>query len=312
VEIISNTSSVFRNTELVATVGFFDGVHTGHRYLIEELIKTAKTENRLSAVVTFRAHPRKVLNNEFQPLLLTTFDEKTEQLATTGIDYCIVLDFDLEMAKLGAFDFLNSVLYKQFNVRSLLVGHDHRFGRNRSEGFSEYHSYGVQIGINVLQAKRFVLPDHSHISSSDIRNALKNGEVARANKLLGYPYQLKGVVSDGFKIGRKIGFPTANIQPTDFEKLIPSTGVYAVKVMVDNKMYGGMLNIGVRPTLENGTDRSIEVNIFDFENDIYNREICVVFVAKIRDEVKFDSLEKLMLQLEFDKTTSQNILQNHI
>lgn len=294
--------------ELVATVGFFDGVHLGHRYLIEDLKRIAQHENRLSAVVTFISHPRKVLHADFQPLLLTTFDEKIEQLSTTGIDLCIVLDFSVDMSKLNAFDFLNDILFKQFNVRTLLVGHDHRFGHKRVEAFAEYKSYGEQIGIQAIQATRFSLPDESHISSSDIRNALKNSDIEKANKLLGYNYYLVGKVTNGYKIGRKLGFPTANIAPVDIEKQIPATGVYAVKVFVENTFFNGMLNIGSRPTIDIDKDISIEVNIFDFEKDIYNQQIKVVFVGKIRNEQKFKSFDELITQLHRDKITALKIL----
>jgi riboflavin kinase/FMN adenylyltransferase len=294
--------------ELVATVGFFDGVHLGHRFLINELIRFSKEQNRISAVITFISHPRKVLHADFQPLLLTTFDEKMEQLSSTGIDLCIVLDFSVEMSKLSAFDFLNNILFKQFNVRTLLVGHDHRFGYNRSDSFPEYKSYGEQIGIQAIQATRFSLPDFTHISSSDIRNALRNSDIDKANKLLGYNYSLTGKVTNGLKIGRKLGFPTANIKPNDTEKQVPATGVYAVNVFVENSFFNGMLNIGNRPTIDNDKHISIEVNIFNFNKDIYNQEIKVIFVAKIRDEQKFNSLDELIFQLNQDKISTSKIL----
>lgn len=293
--------------ELVATVGFFDGVHLGHRFLIDELKRIAQEQNQFSAVVTFISHPRKVLHADFQPQLLTTFDEKIEQLSTTGIELCIVIDFTVEMSKLSAFEFLNKILFTQFNVRTLLVGHDHRFGHNRAEAFPEYKTYGEQIGIQAIQATRFSLPDCTHISSSDIRNALKNSDIEKANKLLGYNYSLVGKVIDGFKIGRKLGFPTANIDPIDNEKQVPVSGVYAVKVFVENSFFNGMLNIGRRPTIDKDEHISIEVNIFDFEKDIYNQQIKVVFAGKIRDEQKFNSLDELVSQLNKDKISALKI-----
>ncbi len=298
------------DNELVATVGFFDGVHLGHRFLIDELKRIAENQNRLSAVITFNSHPRKVLHADFQPLLLTTFDEKIEQLSSTGLDLCIVLDFSIEMSRLSAFDFLNNILFKQLNVKTLLVGHDHRFGHNRSDGFSEYEKFGQQIGIQAIQATRFSLPDCKHISSSDIREALKNADIKLTNKLLGYKYTLNGKVTDGFKIGRKLGFPTANIELPDVEKQIPKTGVYAVKVLVKENWLNGMLNIGNRPTIDNSSIISIEVNIFDFEKDIYNQNIKVSFVGRIRDEQKFDSLDELIAQLNKDKASALNLLNN--
>lgn len=294
--------------ELVATVGFFDGVHLGHRFLIDEVKKKANEQHRKSAVITFASHPRKILHSDFQPLLLTTFDEKMEQLKTTGIDYCIVLDFDIQMSKLSAYEFLKQIVYQRYNIRTLFAGHDHKFGHNRAEGFSEYHTYGHEIGLEVIQTTKYSLPEYSHISSSEIRNALKTGELLKANKLLSYNYALSGKVTSGFQVGRKLGFPTANIELLDTEKLIPASGVYAVKVQTNNSQFGGMLNIGNRPTLDNSTQISIEVNIFDFDEDIYNQEIKVAFIQKIRNEIKFDSLENLILQLENDKKTAMEIL----
>lgn len=308
--IYPNENYIFEK-ELVATVGFFDGVHLGHRFLIDELKRIAHNQHRLSAVITFTLHPRKVLQADFQPHLLTTFDEKIAQLATTGIDLCIVLDFSVEMSKLNAFDFLKHILFEQFNVRTLLVGHDHRFGHNRSEGFTEYKVYGAQIGIQAIQATRFELPDFTHVSSSDIRKALLNADIAIANKLLAYNYFVSGIVSDGFKIGRKIGFPTANIEPVDADKLIPASGVYAVFVIVKNHEYSGMLNIGIRPTIDNSEHRSIEVNIFDFEQDIYKEIIRVIFVAKIRNEQKFNSIDELIQQLHTDKKCALELLNSN-
>jgi len=302
-----NEKYILQN-ELVAAVGFFDGVHLGHRYLIEEVKRKAVEQNRKSAVITFPKHPRKVLQADFQPLILTSFEEKLDQLTTTGVDYCIVLDFTVALSKLNAFDFLNTILYKQFGVRTLFVGHDHRFGHNRSEAFPEYKMYGEQIGIQALQATRFSLPDFTHISSSDIRNALKNSDIEKANKLLGYNYSVSGNVTDGFKIGRKLGFPTANIQPNNAEKQIPASAVYAVKVFVENSCFNGMLNIGSRPTINNDEHISIEVNIFDFGKEIYNQQIKVEFWGKIRDEQKFNSLDDLIFQLNQDKISALEIL----
>lgn len=307
-KVIYPNEQYISENELAATVGFFDGVHLGHRFLIDELKRIAHNQQQLSAVITFTSHPRKVLHADFQPLLLTTFDEKIVQLSTTGIDLCIVLDFSVEMSKLYAFDFLNQILFKQFNVKTLLVGHDHRFGHNRAEGFFEYKAYGEQIGLQVIQASRFTLPDYSHVSSSDIRKALINTDIVKANKLLNYNYAVSGKVADGFKIGRKLGFPTANIEPIDTEKLIPASGVYAVKVFVENSWFNGMLNIGNRPTIDNDEHISIEVNIFDFEKDIYNQQIKVVFIGKIRDEQKFNSLDELIFQLNQDKINALKIL----
>jgi len=285
----------------VATVGFFDGLHAGHRYLIEELKGIAKEQHLQSVVVTFAVHPRKVLNSEFRPELLTTLSEKLIQLSTTGIDACIVLDFSLQMAELSAYDFLKTILKEKFNVQTLLVGHDHRFGHNRADGFPEYKKYGEELGMTVLKCTQFHTDTDKHISSSEIRNALKTGEIELANRLLTYNYSITGKVIEGFKNGRQIGFPTANIELFDHEKIIPAIGVYAVRVTWNGSQYKGMLNIGHRPTLDNGLTISIEVHILDFDTDIYNQTLEVGFIIKIRDEQKFNGIEALKEQLQKDK-----------
>lgn len=284
----------------VATVGFFDGVHAGHRFLIDELKTMAKNQSLQSVVITFAAHPRKVLNSEFQPELLNTLEEKLDQLETTGIDVCIVLEFSREMAKLSAYEFLKLVL-EQYNVKTLLVGHDHRFGHNRADGFPEYKKYGESLGIEVIQTLCYSNEFAPQISSSEIRLALRKGDIALANKLLTYIYFIRGKVISGFKVGRKIGFPTANIKPEDPDKLIPGIGVYAVLVGWNDKTYKGMMNIGNRPTLDNGENISIEVHIIDFDQDIYNETLAIRFIRKIRDEKKFPGVNELIEQLQKDR-----------
>jgi len=291
----------------VATVGFFDGLHAGHRFLINELKTMANNQNLKSVVITFAVHPRKVLNSTFKPELLTTLDEKLIQLESTGIDACIVLDFTLNMAGLSAYDFLKTILKEKFNVRTLLVGHDHRFGHNRTDGFPEYKKYGESLGMNVVQCSKYNTDSDKHISSSEIRNALKNGDIELSNRLLTYEYSLQGKVVEGFKVGRQLGFPTANIKPGDPDKIIPATGVYAVRVYIGQLRYKGMLNIGHRPTLDNGDNNSIEVHILNFDSDIYNQTLTIDFISRIRDEQKFKGLEELKLQLIHDKHVVQEL-----
>lgn len=300
-DIINNNNSGLLKQGCVATVGFFDGLHLGHRYLIEELKTQAAQQQLKSLVITFSVHPRKVLHSDFQPMLLTSLNEKLEQLATTGVDACVVLDFSLEMAQLSAQQFLKDILQERFSVQTLLVGHDHRFGHNRVEGFEDYLRYGQQMGMSLIKANRYTTNELNHISSSEIRKALNTGELANANAMLGYEFGFSGKVVDGFKVGRKIGFPTANIEPEDTDKLIPTTGVYDVKLKIDGIMHRGMMNIGNRPTLQNGLKRSIEVNIFDFNKDIYNERVEVKFVRRIRDEIKFENIDALIAQLTRDK-----------
>lgn len=284
-----------------ATVGIFDGVHAGHRYLIEELKDIAISQQLDSAVITFDKHPRSVINPEFRPDLITTLDEKIAHIATTGVDICIVLNFTQEIAKLTAYEFLRYILQEQYNVQTLLVGHDHRFGRERAEGFSEYLKYGKELGMRVIQANRYTTGKDIHISSSQIRLALLNGDVNLATRMLTYPYTIRGKVTGGFKVGRKIGFPTANIFPDNDFKIIPALGVYAVQVYWNEMCFKGMLNIGTRPTLTNDKSISIEVHILNFDQEIYNQSVVVSFVAKIRNEQKFDGIEALIEQLQMDK-----------
>lgn len=294
-------SDTFSLASCAATVGFFDGVHAGHRFLINELKEIATKQGLKTVVFTFANHPRKVIDPDFKPELLTTLSEKLIQLDSTGIDTCIVLDFCAEMAELSAYDFLKSILLEKYNVKTLLVGHDHRFGHNRTDGFPEYKQYGDSLGINVIQASRFSTSDIPDISSSEIRLALQRGDIITANRILTYRYSFVGRVMNGFKIGRTIGFPTANLYCEDLEKIILPFGVYAVQVYWNNNAYKGMMNIGTRPTLNNGFHTSMEVHIIDFDEDIYNQNIKVEFIQKIRDEKKFDGLDELIEQLRKDK-----------
>lgn len=284
-----------------ATVGFFDGVHMGHRFLLAELKKEAAKRGLKSLVITFKVHPRKVLHAAYLPQLLTSAVEKREQLESTGVDEVVELDFTVEMAQLTAAEFIKQILAEQLGVKLLLVGHDHRFGRNREEGFPEYAAYGKQNGMEVIQATRYSTEQFSHISSSEVRNALITGDIERANTLLTYPYAFTGYVVTGFQVGKKIGFPTANLSPVEPDKLIPGIGVYAVKIEWKGLTYTGMMNIGRRPTLDNGDAVSLEVHIINFDADIYHQQLKVTFIRKIRDEKKFNSVEELIEQLKMDK-----------
>lgn len=289
------------NKKYAATVGFFDGVHMGHRFLIAELKKEAAKRGLKSMVITFKVHPRKVLHAAYLPQLLTTAEEKQEQLKSTGVDEVVELDFTVEMAQLTAAEFIRQVLAEQLGVKLLLVGHDHRFGRNREEGFPEYAAYGRQNGMEVIQTTRYSTEQFSHISSSEVRNALISGDIERANTLLTYPYTLTGYVVTGFQVGKKIGFPTANLNPVEPDKLIPGIGVYAVLIDWKGNSYKGMMNIGRRPTLDNGDAVSLEVHIINFDADIYHQQLKVTFIRKIRDEKKFNSIDELIEQLKSDK-----------
>jgi riboflavin kinase/FMN adenylyltransferase len=285
---------------LVATIGFFDGVHLGHRFLIDTMIRIANERNLPSAVITFSEHPRKVLQSDYQPQLLNSFEEKVAHLETTGIDYCLVLPFTQELAGYPAKEFMHAILSQKLHVKTLLIGYDHRFGRGRTDGFPEYVRYGAACGMEVLEISRF-LEDEIAVSSSEARRLLMEGKVEEARKLLTYPYQIRGSIIHGHEVGRTLGFPTANIRIDEPFKLVPRTGVYAVWVELQHKRYKGMLYIGNRPTLNNGDAITLEVNILDFSDNIYTNEITILFMHFIRDDIRFNTLEELKRQLEKDR-----------
>lgn len=287
--------------ELVATIGFFDGVHRGHRFLIDRVIEEAQRSGMSSAVITFDRHPREVLQTDYQPDLLSTLDEKLLLLSKTHVDNTVVLHFDASLAALTAHDFMRDVLQRQLKVRKLIIGYDNRFGHNRSEGFDDYVRYGKELGIEVIRADAF-LPDDVRVSSSVIRTCLREGRVEEANRLLGYDYTIESRIVSGYQNGRKMGFPTANLDVTRCQQLLPASGVYAVLVRLKDSVgwKRGMMNIGHRPTF-NGTSTSMEVNLFNFSGDLYGQELLVSFISKIRDEHKFDSIEALAEQLQHDK-----------
>lgn len=286
---------------VVATTGFFDGVHMGHRAVLQQLVKVARQQNKPSCVITFWPHPRIVLQKGVDSLkLLSTLEEKKELIASLGIDYFYVVPFTLELAGLSAQQFFYKCLVQQLKVEYLIVGYDHHFGKGGSADFSQIEQLGNEAGVTVEQVTANNV-DGMVVSSTKIRDALQNGELDLANNLLGYPYILGGMVVHGKKNGRKIGFPTANIQPCEPLKLLPKDGIYAVEVIVDNVIYKGMLSIGLRPTIDDERIRTIEVNILDFNRDIYGEYISVRLIRFLRDEWKFDGLETLRQQIIKDK-----------
>jgi len=285
----------------VATIGFFDGVHRGHQYLIRHVIEEARADGLESTVITFDRHPRQVLQSDYIPDLLTTPDSKMLLLSKTEVDNAVMLHFDKELAALSARDFMEKVLRDKLSVRKLIIGYDNRFGHERTEGFDDYVRYGRELGIEVIRNQAFVLQG-VNVSSSVIRRYLQTGEVEMANACLGYPYTIAGHVTTGYKIGHELGFPTANLDTAGRGQLIPAGGVYAVRVRLLNAVtfHQGMMNIGMRPTFD-GKELSLETNIFDFDEDIYGQVIFVAFAHRIRAERKFDSPEALVAQLKEDR-----------
>ncbi len=293
----------------VATIGFFDGVHRGHQYLISHVRQEAARSHLRSLVVTFDRHPRQVLRQDYQPEMLSTLSTKLLLLSKTGIDTAALLHFDEQLASLSARDFMAEVLRDRLNVRKLVIGYDNRFGHNRSEGFDDYVRYGRELGIEVIHNPAFVLND-VNISSSVVRAFVKEGEVELANRCLGYPYTIAGKVVDGYREGRRMGFPTANLDPATIGQLVPAGGVYAVKVRLENSMAfrPAMMNIGMRPTF-GGHTQSLETYIFNFSENIYGRTLLVSFVRRIREERKFDNVTQLIEQLKEDEKTVEQLFE---
>ena len=289
----------------VATIGFFDGVHRGHQYLIRQVVDEAKRRGGIPVVVTFSNHPRSVLRSETEIQLLSTSREKDRLLRHYGIQEVRMLEFTESLARLSARDFMRQTLRGEMGADVLVIGYDHRFGCDRLEGFDDYVRYGKEIGMEVVRAQVYE-QNHITVSSSLIRSELLQGMVTDVKAQLGYEYSIGGMVTDGFQIGRKIGYPTANIRVDD-HKLIPCDGVYAVRVNVDGVLHGGMLNIGCRPTFDNGR-RSVEVNLFDFNGDIYNERIRAYFVAFMRHERKFGTVDGFKNQLSHDERQAKELL----
>ena len=295
----------------VATIGFFDGVHRGHCSLLSQVVRQAAQRNRQSTVVTFDIHPRQLVNPDFQPLLLTTLDEKLQLLSQQGIDRVAVLHFDEQMASLSARDFMSVVLSRQLNVDTLVLGYDSRFGHGRTAGFADYEAYGRSMGIDVLRATPPLSDDGTPVSSSLVRNLLLSGNIAQANDALGRRYSLTGNVVEGFHEGRRLGFPTANLALADRQRLVPGRGVYAVWAELTgySEPMPAMMNIGTRPTY-NGSSQTLEVHIIGYEGDLYGLDITVTFAERIRSEQPFDSPSALASQLQLDRKACIRILNN--
>lgn len=293
----------------MVTIGTFDGVHLGHQKVILRLKDIAKKNNGETVIFTFQTHPRLVTApDETNLRLLTTLSEKINLFEKYGIDHLIVYPFDKAFSELSYTEFVEKLLVNQIGTHSLVVGYDHKFGKNREGGFDYLQKCASKFNFEIEKLDALFV-EEVNVSSTKIRDALQSGNILKANHYLGYEFTLHGTVINGKQLGRKLGFPTANIESSDRNKIIPKFGVYAVKVVVNNLNYKGMLNIGIRPTFNNNADnRSIEVNIFDFTGDIYGHEITLIFVDKIREEQKFENVDMLVTQLEKDKIAALKIL----
>ncbi len=292
---------------MIATTGFFDGVHLGHRAVLQHVLALAQQQQTESAVITFWPHPRVILHRDAERVrLLNSIEEKKKLLYKFGIHHVHVLPFTHELANHTPEQFFQRYLRDEFQVKTLVIGYDHRLGNNADAGYETMKEIGDSMGISVTQVAPVKMGDAvSHhldsVSSTKIREALTIGDVAYANACLGYRYTLQGVVVEGNKIGRTLGFPTANMQLYEPLKQLPANGVYAVEVLAAEKKYNGMMNIGIRPTVNQPPVCTIETHIFNFNEDIYGQPMEVRIIARIRDEQKFDSLDELKVQLEADK-----------
>jgi len=300
--IIHNQIESFNIKNPVVTIGVFDGVHQGHQKVLKRLNQIAEQSDGESVVFTFWPHPRIVLSKDMHSMrLLSTIDEKKYLLSNAGIGHLIINPFTKEFSELTACQFIEEYLVKKIGVKHLLIGYNHRFGKDRKYGFDFLNDCAQKYGFSIekLEAQ---LVDNEKVSSTIIRDFLNQGKIDRANKYLGYTYFISGNVVEGNQIGRKIGFPTANVQVPELYKQIPMDGVYAVRVKLNGDNYFGMLNIGTRPTIQDDIkSKNIEVHILDFDQKIYHQTITVFFEKRIRDEFKFNSLDELMLQLQKDK-----------
>ena len=304
-----NNIKEYNNKKSVVTIGTFDGVHIGHKKILERIIFNAKELNCESVVLTFFPHPRMVLQDNSVVQLLNTVDEKTLLLEKTGIDNLIIHPFNQEFSRLTAEEFVKEILVNQLNIRKIIIGYDHRFGRNRTANINDLIVFGKEYGFEVEQISAQEINDNA-VSSTKIRNAILEGNITLANNYLGYNYFFSGIVVKGKKLGRTIGFPTANIKINEDYKLIPKNGVYIVKSNYDKKTIFGLMNNGTRPTID-GTNQTIEVFFLDFDKTIYDETLTIEIIEFIRDEQKFDSLNDLKNQINEDKIFALNYINTH-
>ena len=306
-EIYQGIEEFYPVQNAVVTSGTFDGVHLGHKVILKRLIQLAKKRQGESVVLTFWPHPRFVLYpNDTRLKLLSTFQEKASYLSDLGIDHLIKIEFTKKFSQLSSEEFIHNILIDKIGTKLLVIGYDHRFGKNREGSFQYLANNSHKYGFEIEEIPRQDI-ENIAVSSTKIRNALESGEIKTANEFIGNNYRLTGKVIKGSQIGRDLGFPTANIVVEESCKLIPADGAYAVKVEYQDQWHNGMLNIGFRPTV-NGTTRTIETHIFDFNQNLYGQVLTIGFVEKIRGEKKFENLEALSKQLTLDRKDAMKIL----
>ena len=297
---VYNGLSDFEPQVSVVATGIFDGVHAGHMEIIRNLSVTARKHNAVSVLCTFWPHPQTVItSNSDRGFLLTTLEEKIKLLNSTELDFMVVIPFTNELSSMDAGGFVKDILINKFNMKALVIGRNHHLGSGREGDSNSIARLSEKYDFELLNCN--LLCDGENISSTRIRNVLKRGDISLAEKLLGYSYFLSGRVVHGKRLGRELGFPTANIEPESELKLIPSAGVYAVEAELSGHIYKGMLNIGKRPSVSDNGLQTIEVHLFDFDHSIYNETIKIIFKKRLRNEEKFDSIEMLKKRLEEDK-----------
>ncbi len=297
--IFDNLNSYSSEKESVLTIGTFDGVHIGHKKILKRLIEESKKNNLSSLVMTFFPHPRMILNKSNEIKMIDTIDEKIYLLEKTGLDNLIIHPFDDNFSKTTAKEFVSEILVKKLRIKQIIIGYNHKFGKDREASVEDLKKFGTDYMFNVNEIPAQEI-DSIKISSTKIRDAILNGEIEKCNKFLDRNFILTGKVVYGDGLGKKINFPTANIEIKEPYKIIPKNGVYLVKTKINSNIYFGMMNIGVRPTV-GGRNKSLEIHFFKFEDNIYNKTISIEIINKIRDEEKFSSIEKLKIQLEKDE-----------
>ena len=297
---VSSVSKASIDSGSIVTIGTFDGVHVGHQKIIKKLVDLGKEKGLKSVLLTFFPHPRMVIHKDSEIKLLNTLKEKSGILEANGLDHLVIKEFTPEFSRLTALEFVSDILVDALKTKCIIIGYDHRFGRNRAADIDDLREFGEIYGFEVVQISAEEINEVA-VSSTKIRTALESGELVTANRYLGYPYMLTGTVVGGKGLGRELDFPTANLQIKESFKLIPKNGVYAVKSIVDGQEVYGMMNIGTNPTVSEDSTQNIEIHFFDFDRDIYGKEIQVDVLVRLRDERKFDSIESLRRQLEDDR-----------
>lgn len=305
-----STASFTSKSKTIVTIGTFDGVHVGHQKILKKITAIAKEENCESVVLTFFPHPRMVLQQDNSIKLLNTISEKEKLFENLEIDHLIIHPFDEEFSKLSAEDFVKKILVDQLNIQKIVIGYDHRFGKNRSANLDDLIEFGAKYNFGVEQISAEEINNNA-VSSTKIRNSLLDGDIETANSYLGYHYNFTGIVVKGKQLGRTIGFPTANISIDEEYKLLPKNGVYIVQTRIEGKRYFGMMNIGTRPTID-GTTKSVEVYILDFNKEIYHTSLTISVLKFIREERKFESFERLKEQIEKDKIFTIQLISSFI